>query len=99
MQLVFTILCRRRHNNTVSEPIRQGISGGTYFRDAACFYYPRIYVNGDFLGIADDFDGFPQTAKLPPGRYNIKVVAPNGRIERRSIYVVAGEEINLNIKF
>ncbi len=59
----------------------------------------RIYVNGDFLGIADDFDGFPQTAKLPPGRYNIKIVAPNGRIERRSIYVVAGEEINLNIKF
>ena len=32
----------RRHNNTVSEPIRQGISAETYFRDAACFCYPLL---------------------------------------------------------
>ena len=43
--------------------------------------------------------GYPQTARLPAGRYNIRVVAPNGQVERRRVYVVAGRELNFNLKF
>ena len=59
----------------------------------------QIYIDGKLLGIADDFNGYPQTARLPAGRYNIRVVAPNGHVERRRVYVVAGRELNFNLKF
>ena len=59
----------------------------------------RIYVDGRYLGIADDFNGYPQTAKLSPGYHTVRVVAPNGRSESRRIYVAAGRELNFNLKF
>ena len=59
----------------------------------------QIYIDGKLLGIADDFNGYPQTARLPAGRYNIRVVAPNGRVETRRVYVIAGRELNFNLKF
>ena len=36
----------------------------------------QVYIDGKLLGIADDSNGYPQTARLPAGRYNIRVVAP-----------------------
>ncbi len=42
----------------------------------------QIYIDGKLLGIADDFNGYPQTARLPAGRYNIRVVAPTARSSR-----------------
>ena len=59
----------------------------------------QVYIDGELLGIADDFNGYPQTARLPAGRYNIRVVAPNGQVEKRRVYVVAGRELNFNLKF
>ena len=59
----------------------------------------EIYIEGKLLGIADDFNGYPQTARLPAGRYNIRVVAPNGQVEARRVYVVAGRELNFNLQF
>ena len=59
----------------------------------------EIYVDGGFLGIADDFNGYPQTAKLPVGTHNIRVVAPDGREVVRRIYVAPGQEVNFNLKF
>ncbi len=59
----------------------------------------QIYIDGKLLGIADDFNGYPQTARLPAGRYNIRVVTPNGHVESRRVYVVAGRELNFNLKF
>lgn len=59
----------------------------------------RIYVDGHYLGIADQFNGYPQTATLPAGYHNIRIEAPNGQIVRQRIYVAAGKEFNFNLKF
>ena len=59
----------------------------------------RIYVDGGYLGIADDFDGWPQTAKLSVGNHSIRVIAPDGREEHRRIYVAGGQEFEFNLKF
>jgi len=59
----------------------------------------RIFVDGRYLGIADDFNGWPQTAKLPAGYHDVEVVAPDGRREQRRVYVAAGQELNFNLDF
>ncbi len=59
----------------------------------------RIYVDGDYLGIADDFNGYPQTAKLSAGHHTVRVVSPGGQVETRRIYVAAGRELNFNLTF
>jgi hypothetical protein len=33
----------------------------------------EVYVDGRYMGTADDFDGFPDYLYLPPGRYHIKL--------------------------
>jgi len=59
----------------------------------------KVFVDGKYLGIADDFNGYPQTAKLSVGYHDIRVVAPDGRTEHRRIYVAAGQEFNFNLNF
>jgi hypothetical protein len=59
----------------------------------------EIYVDGVYIGIADEFNGYPRTATLPAGRHRIRVVAPNGRVENREIYVMPGRELNFNLRF
>ncbi len=59
----------------------------------------RIYVDGGYLGIADDFNGYPQKARLSAGRHRVRVVSPSGRVEVRTIYVAAGRELNFNLTF
>jgi hypothetical protein len=57
----------------------------------------QVFVDGRYLGVADDFNGFPQTAKLPAGYHDVKIVSPDGRTVGRRIYVAAGEELNFNL--
>ena len=38
----------------------------------------KIYVDGHYLGIADQFNGYPQTATLPAGYHSVRVVSPGG---------------------
>ena len=59
----------------------------------------RIFINGRLLGIADDFNGYPQTTRLPAGTYAVRVVSPEGRVDERRIYVAAGHELNFNLRF
>ena len=59
----------------------------------------QIFVDGQYLGIADDFNGYPQTAKLPAGYHWVRAVAPDGRTIERRIYVAAGQELNFNWDF
>lgn len=59
----------------------------------------RIYVDGDYLGIADDFNGYPQKARLSAGKHRVRVVSPSGQVEVRTIYVAAGRELNFNLTF
>ena len=61
----------------------------------------KIYIDGAYLGIADDFDGgfFGSTARIRPGAHMIRVVAPDGRRVERRIYVTAGREIDFDLVF
>jgi hypothetical protein len=59
----------------------------------------QIFVDGRYLGIVDDFNGYPQTAKLPAGWHDIRITSPDGRSVERRIYVPLGEELNFNYKF
>jgi len=59
----------------------------------------QIFVDGAFIGIADDLDGWPQTAKLPAGYHEVRVVTPDGRTDHRRIFVSAGQELHFSLKF
>ena len=59
----------------------------------------KIFVDGNYLGIVDQFNGYPQTAILPTGYHNIRIVSPSGQVVRQRVYVAAGREFNLNLKF
>lgn len=58
-----------------------------------------IYVDGVYIGIADDYNGYPQKAALTPGKHRIKVVSPSGQIVERQIYVMPARELNFDLKF
>lgn len=59
----------------------------------------QVFVDGRYLGVADDFNGYPQTAKLPSGYHQVRAVSPDGRVLERRIYVAAGRELNFNWEF
>ncbi len=61
----------------------------------------EIYIDGAYLGIADDFNGgfFGTTAVLPAGPHTVRIVSPGGRIETKKIYVAPGQEIDFDLKF
>ena len=61
----------------------------------------KVYVDGGYIGIADDFDGgfFGKTATLTAGTHSVRIVAPDGRVEERKIHVMPGKEIDLDLKF
>ena len=59
----------------------------------------KVFVDGNYLGIADQYNGYPQTAALPSGYHNIRIVSPSGQVARQRIYVAAGREFNFNLRF
>ncbi len=59
----------------------------------------QVFVDGHYLGVADEFNGYPQTAKLPSGYHQVRAVAPDGRVIERRIYVAAGQELNFDFDF
>ncbi len=61
----------------------------------------RVFVDGVYIGVADDFDGglFGSTATLRAGTHHVKIVSPDGRIVTRKIYVMAGKELDFNLDF
>ncbi|MBN2432191.1 MAG: PEGA domain-containing protein [Acidobacteria bacterium] len=58
-----------------------------------------VYVDGVHIGIADSFDGWPQTFRVRAGKHIIRIVSPDGRVHRDTIYVQAGKETNVKVKF
>lgn len=61
----------------------------------------RVFVDGVYIGIADDFNGglFGSTATLRAGTHHVKIVSPDGRVVTRKIYVMAGKELNFDLDF
>lgn len=59
----------------------------------------KIFVDGAYLGIADDLNGWPSHARLKAGQHQVRIVAPNGKTYQTRIYVQPGKELNFNYHF
>lgn len=59
----------------------------------------HLFVDGVYIGIADSFDGWPQTFRLRPGKHTLKIVSPAGKSIRRTVYIQPGKELNVRIAF
>lgn len=56
----------------------------------------RVYVDGYYAGIADDFDGLLQRLSVPPGRHEITLKLDGYRTHRFRVYVPIGETIKIH---
>lgn len=56
----------------------------------------RVYVDGYYAGIADDFDGLFQRLYLSPGRHEITLKLEGYRTQRFKVYVPYGQTIKLH---
>ncbi len=57
----------------------------------------EVWINGNFRGTCDAFDGFPNKLPLAPGLYNIRLVTPDGIEAARDVRVRGGVEINVGL--
>lgn len=55
----------------------------------------EIYVDGQYIGVADDFDGFPSYLWLPKGTYDVAVYLPGFRTIARQYSVYPGVVIDV----
>ncbi|HET9482119.1 MAG TPA: PEGA domain-containing protein [Candidatus Polarisedimenticolia bacterium] len=55
----------------------------------------EVYLDGEYVGIADDFDGFPAYLTLEPGAHTIHFKAEGRRTVKRSIKVPRGAVLGL----
>jgi len=56
----------------------------------------RVYVDGYYAGIADDFDGIFQRLHTPPGRHEITLKLDGYQTHRFRVYVPPGDTIKLH---
>lgn len=56
----------------------------------------RVYVDGYYAGIADDFDGIFQRLYLPPGRHEIALKLDGYRTHRYRVYVPTDQTIKIH---
>jgi hypothetical protein len=55
----------------------------------------EVILDGDSVGIADDFDGFPRYLAVTPGRHTIEFRAPGHKIMTRSLRVPRGSVLEI----
>jgi hypothetical protein len=55
----------------------------------------EIYIDGRFVGIADDYDGFPEYLWLPRGTYDVVIYLEGFETIRRDFRVTPGEVIDI----
>lgn len=55
----------------------------------------RVYLNGRYLGVVDQFDGWPDKLYLPPGEYRLRLNGPEGKAWRGSVRVQAYHEVQV----
>jgi hypothetical protein len=56
----------------------------------------RVYVDGYYAGIADDFDGIFQRLSLPPGRHEISLKLDGYRTHKFRVYVPPAETLKIH---
>ena len=55
-----------------------------------------VYVDGTYVGVADNFDGYPGFLALKPGRHTITFKAPERQTFTRKVDVPAGAMLNFD---
>ena len=61
--------------------------------------YAGVFLNGKFVGHADEFDNFAQRVQLPAGEYELKVVPPNGGADHvEKIMMGANQQVWVKVK-
>jgi hypothetical protein len=56
----------------------------------------RVYVDGYYAGIADDFDGIFQRLSVPPGRHDISLKLDGYRTHKFRVYVPVDQTLKLH---
>ena len=56
----------------------------------------RVYVDGYYAGIADDFDGIFQRLSLPPGRHDISLKLDGYRTHKFRVYLPPAETLKIH---
>ena len=83
-------------------PSRYRYGSGYGYRDAGSLRVivdpeqTRVYVDGYYAGIADDFDGIFQRLYLPPGRHEITLKLEGHRSHRFRVYVPVDQTIKIH---
>lgn len=60
--------------------------------------HSRVFLNGDLIGTADDFDGYPSYLFLRPGRYALEFRLQGYRTEALNLDVSEGRFFPIDIK-
>jgi hypothetical protein len=73
------------------QPYNQEAKGKIKLRDYV--KSDQVYIDGAYAGTADKM----RTIKLDPGRYTIEIRRQGNEIKNRSVYVVAGKTVEIDI--
>ncbi len=57
--------------------------------------HARVYVDGYYAGVVDDFDGLFQRLNLPPGRHELSFKLDGYRTHRMRLYVPADQTVKV----
>jgi hypothetical protein len=58
----------------------------------------RVYVDGDYVGTVDDYDGWWQRLRLPAGKHRIVIRAPGHAPYAETVRVLPGEDHNIKFE-
>ncbi|MEZ5400587.1 MAG: PEGA domain-containing protein [Bryobacteraceae bacterium] len=58
--------------------------------------FAAVYLNGKYMGHADEFNGGTQRLLLPPGEYDLKIVAPSGKTHEQKIKIEANQTVTVD---
>jgi hypothetical protein len=76
--------------------------GYGYYRDSGSLRIivdpnkTRVYVDGYYAGVADDFDGILQRLNVPPGRHEITLKLEGYRTQHFKVYVPVDDTIKIH---
>ncbi len=60
--------------------------------------HARVVLNGELIGVADDFDGYPGPLLLKPGHYTLELVLKGYRSEKIEIDAKPGRYVPVELK-
>ncbi|MEZ5355143.1 MAG: PEGA domain-containing protein [Bryobacteraceae bacterium] len=59
--------------------------------------FSAVYINGKYMGHADEFNGGTQRLLLPPGDYDLKIVSTSGKTHEQKIKIEANQTVTVDL--